>query len=227
MKGSKLTTTPLPPSPETWAQPVPPPPALPKRRFFAWRSDRPRWQVIALFTAAVLVGIGIGAPSGSNDDGGSDEIASLREQSTEYRDQRDAAVAEVSDLREQAAATDTEIVQRSAELDARQTELDEREAGLDAREGEIAGAEATAEANTIPGDGLFVVGVDIQPGTYKSAGPSSDGFGSGYWARLSGTSGNFEEIITNAVPTGPTTVTIQATDVAFETTTMQDWSKVG
>jgi hypothetical protein len=43
---------------------------------------------------------------------------------------------------------------------------------------------------TIPGDGVYVVGVDIQPGTYVSSNP-------GYcsWYRLSGLSGDSHDII--------------------------------
>lgn len=234
MKGSKMTTT-LPPSFETWEQPPAPPapPAPPKRRFFGWRSDRPRWQIIALFGVAVLVGVGIGAPSGTTSaDDGSAEIASLertldveRDQNVEYRAQRDDAVAQVADLRDQATATETEFAQRSADLDARETALDERATGLDTREGQIAGAEAAAEANSF-GNGIHVVGTDIQPGTYKSDGPDSSSLGMGYWARLSGLGGTLDEIISNDLPSGPTTVTISPSDVAFESTGMQTWTKI-
>jgi hypothetical protein len=57
---------------------------------------------------------------------------------------------------------------------------------------------------TYAGSGLTWIGVDIKPGTYRSAGPL-DG-SSGYWARLSDTSG--EGIITNDIATGQAVVTI-------------------
>lgn len=54
-------------------------------------------------------------------------------------------------------------------------------------------------------DGTYVVGEDIQPGTYKTTGPAN---GMCYWARLKDTSGSFSSIIANGAPQGPATVTI-------------------
>jgi hypothetical protein len=59
-------------------------------------------------------------------------------------------------------------------------------------------------SRTYAGSGLTWIGIDIKPGTYRSAGPL-DG-SSGYWARLSDTSG--EGIITNDIATGQAVVTI-------------------
>ena len=74
--------------------------------------------------------------------------------------------------------------------------------------------------NVIDVDGTYEVGVDIEPGTYKSAG----GVGSVprcYWARLS----SFDEsdIIANHLAEGPTTVTIKRGDVAFKTARCAPW----
>jgi hypothetical protein len=72
-------------------------------------------------------------------------------------------------------------------------------------------------ATTIPGDGTFLVGEDIRPGTYRTAG------GSCYWARLKGTSGELDDVIANGNVTGPTTVTIAPSDDAFQTSGCEDW----
>jgi cytoskeletal protein RodZ len=72
------------------------------------------------------------------------------------------------------------------------------------------------------GDGTWMVGEDIKAGTYRTKG-DPDGC---YWARLSGTSGEFTDLIANGNPTGPTTVTISATDVAFETRGCAAWRPV-
>lgn len=76
-------------------------------------------------------------------------------------------------------------------------------------------------AGTIDGDGTYLVGADIEPGTYRSAGADTC-----YWARLSGTSGNFEEIIANNFGAGQQVVTIDPTDAAFETTMCGSWEKI-
>lgn len=77
-------------------------------------------------------------------------------------------------------------------------------------------------------EGVYVVGEDIEPGTYKTAGPSDRGtFGMCYWARLSDTSGDFDSIIANGSPQGPGTVTISPSDGAFDTSGCELWTKSG
>lgn len=81
-----------------------------------------------------------------------------------------------------------------------------------------------AAPRTTFGGGTWEVGVDIQPGKYKTTGPNSGG--SCYWARLKNTDGTFDSIISNGNTEGPTTVTIGAKDAAFQTTDCT-WTKVG
>jgi hypothetical protein len=54
--------------------------------------------------------------------------------------------------------------------------------------------------------GTYQVGVDVQPGQYKTTGPASDL--PCYWARLKNDSGEFDAIIANGSPEGPSSVTI-------------------
>lgn len=67
-------------------------------------------------------------------------------------------------------------------------------------------------------DGVSLVGVDVQPGTYRSDSQNC------YFARLSGTSGEFTDIIANGF--GATIVTIKASDKAFESSSCGEWTKV-
>jgi hypothetical protein len=69
-------------------------------------------------------------------------------------------------------------------------------------------------------DGTYVVGTDVQAGTYKAT-PS----GECYWARLRSTA-NESDIIANHLASGPTTVTISADDGAFLTQRCGRWTKV-
>jgi len=73
--------------------------------------------------------------------------------------------------------------------------------------------------------GTWLVGADIQPGTYETTTTSTDILRSCYWARLSGTSGDFHEILANGNVNGHGIVTIKPTDVAFETRCI--WTKKG
>ncbi|MER7112303.1 hypothetical protein [Streptomyces sp. NPDC000229] len=84
---------------------------------------------------------------------------------------------------------------------------------------------AKATAQEIPGDGTFLVGQEVRPGTYRSAGPA-DALTDCYWARLKGTTGDFSQIIANGAGKGPATVTVLATDKAFQTSGCQTWKRL-
>jgi hypothetical protein len=82
-------------------------------------------------------------------------------------------------------------------------------------------------AGKIPGDGTYIVGTDIKPGTYRTDGPEDTAIPNCYWARLQATSGEFSDIIANGNTAGPTTVTISASDKAFQTTGCKTWTRTG
>lgn len=77
-------------------------------------------------------------------------------------------------------------------------------------------APAPAPATSIDADGTYAVGVDIQPGTYSSAGPIGDG--ACYWKRLNGTN-----IVDNAMTKKAQIVQIDGTDTSFTTSECQPW----
>ncbi|MGV0812912.1 hypothetical protein ABQF34_13215 [Mycolicibacterium boenickei] len=76
-------------------------------------------------------------------------------------------------------------------------------------------------ATTIDHDGIFVVGTDIAPGNYASAGPVENG--TCYWKRMADLHGG--DIIDNAFSKKPQVVSIDATDKAFKTSGCQPWQK--
>jgi hypothetical protein len=66
---------------------------------------------------------------------------------------------------------------------------------------------------------MQLVGTDVQPGRYIA-----DGFsGLCYYERLSGLSGELDDIIVNDLPLGRAIVEIQSTDVAFNSEDCGDW----
>lgn len=173
----------------------------------------PKW---ALFLTAGLVafgsctaGVGIGAS------GDTTEVASASGQIDERRQALDDRKADLDER-------ETELVERAEQLKDRKAALDKRAARLDEKEQKKAKQEA---ANTIPGDGVFMVGEDVKPGTYRTGGSAYGGDMPCYFARLKDTSGDFNAIITNGNPVGPTTVTIKSSDDAFETSGCQEWSR--
>jgi hypothetical protein len=70
------------------------------------------------------------------------------------------------------------------------------------------------------GDGTYIVGKEIMPGTYKSDGSVN------YWARLKNFTGDMNSISANGAPTGPEIVQIKSTDKGFVTSGGGTWKKV-
>ncbi|KGX92759.1 hypothetical protein N781_15815 [Pontibacillus halophilus JSM 076056 = DSM 19796] len=122
-------------------------------------------------------------------------------------------------------ANETEDANEEVETD-QQVEEETEEAEQPTEESVEEPAEETteetpAENNTVTvGTGMLEVGKDIEPGLYKHEG------GVFYWERLSGFSGEFEEIIANGNPQGQTYVEIKDTDVAFNSEGSGDWVKI-
>ena len=77
---------------------------------------------------------------------------------------------------------------------------------------------------TTMGNGTYQVGVDVQPGQYKTSGPK--GNLPCYWARRKDDSGSFDAIVANGNPEGPTSLTINQGEF-LELSGDCDWAKVG
>lgn len=86
----------------------------------------------------------------------------------------------------------------------------------------LAGGAASVTAQSVPatfGDGTYIVGTNIQPGTYRASG------GSGcYWERESGFSGSLDDIIANDFASGPAVVTIAPGDAGFQSDGCGTWT---
>jgi hypothetical protein len=88
---------------------------------------------------------------------------------------------------------------------------------------ETNGCEWSADLSAVirPGseipDGMFIVGKDIKPGTYRTT-------GSCYWARLSGFGGELDDIIANDNTSGSGIVEIARGDTGFESSGCGGWS---
>ncbi|MEU3840928.1 hypothetical protein AB0E88_12955 [Streptomyces sp. NPDC028635] len=80
-------------------------------------------------------------------------------------------------------------------------------------------------ATAMKGDGgMFKVGTDIAPGTYRSTGNTDD---SCYWERTKDAGHSIESIIANNNVSGSAVVTISASDAYFKTAGCKDWKKSG
>jgi hypothetical protein len=112
-----------------------------------------------------------------------------------------------------------ELLQREGAVSQREIDAAIWEAELQAWEDELYGAEAAAAADTIT-DGVWTVGVDVEPGTYRATNVSSDC----YWATLE-TGSNGSDIVDNDLPGGgnPTVTLEEGWD--FQTDGCGDWVK--
>jgi hypothetical protein len=79
--------------------------------------------------------------------------------------------------------------------------------------------------NTIPGQGDFPVGIEVQPGTYVSK-PLKAGT-TCIWLRLRDTNNNRASVIDSGDEGLAVKVTILPTDVAFKSAGCETWRKVG
>ncbi|MFF4362508.1 hypothetical protein [Streptomyces sp. NPDC001604] len=83
-------------------------------------------------------------------------------------------------------------------------------------------AKGTPAAGMAGDGGMFRVGSDIVPGTYRSTGNKDD---SCYWERTKDADHSLHSIIANNNVTGTAVVTISPGDAYFKTTGCGDWKK--
>jgi len=76
------------------------------------------------------------------------------------------------------------------------------------------------------GDGTFLVGYDIDPGVYHSAGPPRDRPPNCYWERSAADAGDVSSIIANDNSHGPVTITIKRSDRSFKSHGCLPWVRV-
>ncbi|MFI2475664.1 hypothetical protein [Nocardia xishanensis] len=92
-----------------------------------------------------------------------------------------------------------------------------------------AGTAAAEPADVMPGDGLYMVGVDILPGVWEAPGTPDLAYGCD-WRRLwkvEGDNTNMQYIIgNNFTRLSPVRAVIKPTDVAFKTVSCGAWRRV-
>ena len=171
--------------------------------------------VVGVLAGAGLVAAATPAPTATSEyralEGRLDR--SMEAKDDDIAEQRD----QIRDLRVEKGKLET----AASDLEKQQSAADARDAELATRESAVGAAEVAKKANEF-GSGVHLVGTDIQPGQYRNSGSDSC-----YWSRLSGTSGSFDELIANDLPSGPTVVTILPSDAAFSSERCGTWTKIG
>lgn len=164
-------------------------PAAPK----AARTRRrvPLAALVWTSVGALILGVLIGGVGGS---GAQSRVSALEDQLEEAESKVDVAQQQARDAKNEAQQLEQDLA--------------DREAAVAAREAAVQSVEDAIAAGTFSGNGLYIVGADIQPGTYRSEGGSNC-----YWARLNATG---DDIIDNYIGSGQTIVTVQPSDGLLE-----------
>lgn len=115
---------------------------------------------------------------------------------------------------------ETDVEKREAAAATSEEKVKTAEAAVKAREEAVTGAEKTKAANTV-GDGTWVVGPDIAPGTYRATQPVGSNC---YWGVYrSGSNG--ADIIDNDLPGGGHPVVTLAEGQDFKSARCGTWEK--
>lgn len=235
---TEMAATPPPPPPV-----APPPPVDsssetvgPEGSGPAESGPKRRWLVpTAVGVAALLIGAGIGAVGAqSTVKEKEDALAAMTKERDDYRSQVDdrQAQTEADQVAAQRIQAEKDEADRKAAADkaaadkaaADKAAADQAAADKAAADQAAAAAAAEAVKNTIPGSGIFEIGGDKNPGTYKTTGPSGSR-SSCYYAVLSSPNGSgIDNIIDNNNIQGPGIVTLRAGQY-FETNGCSEWTR--
>lgn len=177
-------------------------------RFAFWRR-LPGWaRGGAIFALGLVVGLAIAAPDQSKLDEAKSIKAKEKAIYASAYTNRAQAQSEYDELSSKLESIESETEQRQAIADSRERRAKRKLAKL---RREITGARWSIAKRSFDGDGMYLVGDDIEAGVYK-ADPSPGC----YWARLS--SGATSDIIDNSNVDGPVVLTVSAGDYAVEVT---------
>jgi hypothetical protein len=195
------------------------------------KGSKPRWYrrgwVIAV--ASLLLGVMIGSAGAAADPKDSPEYHAVAQRLSDVRGRLQASQSDLSSTKTELARVAGDLPAREAALKKAQAAIDNREAALDGRAASVKAAEKAvakreravglAETeianNTIPGDGIFQVGVDMKAGTYKTSGHRGC-----YYAVNADANGN--RIKSNNITNGPAVVSVSDGEF-FETSRCADF----
>ena len=145
-----------------------------------------------------------------------EELAAASNARESLHDQLDSVTAE----RDQLAADEATLDERTSAVKQREDAVKGRENSVKRRENAVTKQERTIARNTI-GEGDWAVGVDVQPGTYRTTDAVS---GDCYWEINSDANG--DNIVANDIVTGGRPTVTLANGQYFSSNRCGDWRKV-
>ncbi len=173
-----------------------------------------------LLTVALLFGGGFWVGTATTDPTGSEEYAALDATAQKaaadrdiYKGKNGALERRIAQVEEQAKLSNDAVAGREAAVKKAEEEVKKRETAATT-------AEKKQASSTII-DGTWVVGVDIEPGTYKAKSAVGS---SCYWGIYTSGS-NSEDIITNDIPGGGLPSVTLAAGQDFKSSRCGAWTK--
>lgn len=209
----------LPPPPPPTSDEAPQPAEAPKAKRKAL--------IVPVIASALGLTLGLFAGMAANDPVKSDEYAAAQAEIETLKSSLESSRAETKDAKESHRKSAVDIADRetaaskkSSEVHALEQELNELSKELEEREAAVGAAEEKQLQNTI-GEGVWTVGDDIEPGTYKVTTPIDV---TCYWAIMK-TGSNGSLITNDIVEGGRPSVTLKVGQ-DFKNQDCGPWSKV-
>jgi len=190
------------------------------------KRGKGKWIAISVAAAVLLVGggaVGYSLP----DPKASDAYVALDKQKSAAEAQRDSARSDYDGLKTKydtllggITSRENTVSKREAAVSTAETTLKDDQAAVKKREDAVSAVEQQKAANTV-GDGTWVVGKDIEAGTYR-ANAAVDS--TCYWGiYASGTNGG--QIIENDLPGGGRPSVVLAAGQDFKSSRCGTWTK--
>lgn len=224
-----MTNQPSPQQPQPGQFPAPQPvpsgqatPAMTGPKASFWKRTP-----VMIVSALVLLAVGYGI--------GQTSAATAKQELATARSQLKAARAQLAVTRDNLTSVQSKVQQAQAEADQANANAGAKykaeEAKLAANEKAVArtrrgllALEGRIQASSISADGVYVVGADIKPGVWHTAGDGGQGGGQCYYATLNST--NTSDISDNNNFDGPETVDVSGAH-AFQISGPCTWVRVG
>lgn len=186
------------------------------------KAGKKRKATLALMAlaAVVLFGGGFLTATMTADPTASDEYTAMETTARVAGANRDAYMAQRDALGKRLAALEGEIKVREDSVSTREAALKTQEEGVKKREAAVSDVEKKKAANTV-GDGTWVVGVDIEPGTYR---PTENVGSRCYWG-IYASGSNGDDIIANDIPGGGLPSVALAVGQDFKSSRCGTWTK--
>ena len=147
--------------------------------------------------------------------------AALRQARSQIKQEQDAAAQQVADAKDEVDTAKDDLASAKSDLSDERAKVRSERRKLERLKGQVNGVRTEIAKNSFDGEGMYVVGEDVSPGTYRASGTGDNC----YWARLSSLS--TDDIIDNNNTTGPVVLQVQPSDKAIQVSGCGEFHKAG